>query len=91
MKQILNYINGQLIKPQDGHYIDVYNPSNGNIYAKCPNSSINDLETAIKSAKKAQYQWANQSNEYRRDLLFIIANEIEKNIEKFAIAETIDN
>ena len=91
MKEILNYINGQLIKPKDGSYIDVYNPSNGNIYAKCPNSGTSDLETAIKSAKKAHYEWANQSNEFRRDLLFDIANEIEKDKEKFAIAETIDN
>ena len=55
------------------------------------NSGTSDLKTAIKSAKKAHYEWANQSNEFRRDLLFDIANEIEKDKEKFAIAETIDN
>ena len=91
MKKILNYINGQLALPVKSNYIDIYNPSIGEVYAKCPDSSSEDLKMALKSAKKAFNEWKNASNEYRRDIILKIADEIEKNSDKFALAETIDN
>ena len=91
MKKISNYINGKLIQPVKSNYIDIYNPSLGEVYAKCPDSDSEDLKMALKSAKKAFNQWRNSSNEYRRDIILKIADEIEKNSDKFALAETIDN
>ncbi len=91
MKNILNYINGELVPPKKTKYLNVYNPANGKIYAKCPNSDNSDLKDAINSAKKAHSKWKNLTNENRRDILFKIADELEKNKEKFALAETIDN
>ena len=91
MKKISNYINGKLVAPVKSNYIDNYNPSTGKVYAKCPDSDSADLEIALKSAKKAFNQWKNASNEYRRDIIFKIADEIEKNKDEFALAETIDN
>ena len=91
MKIIHNYINGELIKPQNSKYINVFNPSTGKIYAKCPDSNISDLKSAVTSAKKAFTAWSQKTNEERSGILFRIANEIEKNKAKFALAETIDN
>ena len=91
MKRILNYINGKLIAPKNSKYIDVFNPSTGKIYAKAPDSGSSDLKLAVSSAKKAFNIWKEKSNEERSEILFKIANEIEKNKEQFALAETIDN
>ena len=91
MKKIKNYINGKLIHPEKSQYIDVYNPSIGEVYALCPKSDEHDLKIALKSAKKAFNKWKNTSNENRRDIVLKIADEIEKNKDKFALAETIDN
>ena len=79
------------MSPVKSNYIDVCNPAIGEIYAKCPDSSKDDLKIAIKAAKKAFNKWKNSSNEYRRDIILKIADEIEKNKDKFALAETIDN
>ena len=31
MEKILNYINGELVAPTNGNYLDNYNPSNGDM------------------------------------------------------------
>ena len=33
MKKILNYINGELVEPFSGSYLENYNPSNGKVYS----------------------------------------------------------
>ena len=91
MKTVHNYIDGKLMKPKKSKYLEVFNPSTGKIYAKSPNSSIEDLETAISSAKKAFFSWSKKSFEERSEILQKIANLLIDNKEKFALAETIDN
>ena len=91
MIKIKNYINGKLIKPKDSKYIRVFNPSAGKVYAKCPNSGIEDLNLAVTSANKAFTSWSKKPNEERSDILFSIADELKRNKEKFAVAETTDN
>ena len=91
MKTIFNYINGELARPKESKYIDVFNPSTGKVYAKCPESSILDLKSAVSSASKAFNSWKGLSIEARSSILFKIADEIEKRKDEFSIAETIDN
>ena len=91
MKTILNYVNGELVAPENSKYIDVFNPATGKVYAKSPDSGTSDLKSAVVSANKAFNSWKEKSNEERSGILFKIANEIEKNKDQFALAETIDN
>ena len=91
MIKIKNYINGELALPTDNQYLNVFNPSNGQVYAKCPNSSINDLELAVESAKKSFQMWSCLKQKERSNFLFLIANLIEKNIDDFSNAESLDN
>ena len=91
MIKIKNYINGDLALPTDNQYLDVFNPSNGQVYAKCPNSSIDDLELAIEGSKKSFQKWSSLKQSERSDFLFLIADLIEKNIDDFANAESLDN
>ena len=53
MINIKNYINGNLSEPLDQQFIDVWDPSNGKKFARCPNSNSKDLEFAIRSAQNA--------------------------------------
>ena len=91
MIKIKNYINGKLSKPSDKKYLDVFNPSNGKIYAQCPNSSKIDLDAAIQSSEKSFSAWSRLDQSDRSEFLFQIANLIEKNLDEFAKAESIDN
>ena len=47
MDVISNYINGELTPPINGTYLDLYDPSTGQIYSKVPNSDASDIEKAV--------------------------------------------
>jgi len=91
MIQLKNYINGNLYVSSNKKHIDVFNPSIGKVYACCPDSDKKDLDYAINSARSSFPYWANLTQKHRSDFLFIIADLIEKDLEKFAKAESIDN
>jgi len=40
MKKISNYINGELQPPLNNKYLDLYDPSTGEVYAQVPNSDL---------------------------------------------------
>ena len=53
VKKILNYINGELVSPINGKYLDNFNPSNGEVYSLIPDSRKEDIDIAVASAKEA--------------------------------------
>lgn len=75
MQKIANYINGKLVEPHSGKYIDNYNPATGQVYAFIPDSNSQDVSQAISSAKKAFPRWAALQNSER-------AKWLEKNIRR---------
>jgi aminomuconate-semialdehyde/2-hydroxymuconate-6-semialdehyde dehydrogenase len=52
-----NYINGELVPPATGAYLDVYNPATGQVYASAPNSDFTDVNRAVEAAQKAFPAW----------------------------------
>lgn len=86
-----NYIDGKLIAPVNGNYIDNIDPSTGKIYGEIPDSDAKDVDLAVAAARAAFPAWSRTTNEYRFRLLDRIAELIEENIEALALAETIDN
>ena len=53
MEKILNYINGELVEPISGNYLDNYNPSTGKVYSLTPDSEELDINNAVAAAKEA--------------------------------------
>lgn len=90
MEKILNYINGQLMEPVSGQFMDNFDPSTGQVYSLCPDSDAADVELAVKAAQEAFEGWSNTPNEKRSRIMLRISELIEKNIDAFAKAETID-
>lgn len=91
MQKILNYINGVLVEPVSKSYLDNYNPSIGEVYAKIPDSDKNDVENAHQAAKLAFPEWSKMSAQTRSNAMLKIADLIDKNLDKLALAETNDN
>ncbi|MGZ4049870.1 MAG: aldehyde dehydrogenase family protein, partial [Bacteroidia bacterium] len=91
MQHIKNYINGKLVEPVSKTYIDNYDPSTGKVYSLIPDSDEKDVEHAYSAAKKAFKEWSVTSKEKRSEYLLKIASLIEKNLDKLALAESIDN
>jgi len=53
MQKIQNYINGELIAPTSGEYLDNYNPAEGKVYSLIPDSNVDDIQLAVDAAKIA--------------------------------------
>ena len=91
MKQIYNYINGELVAPNSGKYLDLFDPSKGEVYAQVPDSNLTDVDHAVQAAKTASAEWAATSITERSKIMTRIADLIDKNIERLAEAESLDN
>lgn len=87
---VQNFINGNFEPPFSQKYIDNFNPSNGKILGKIPESNKEDVDAAVSSAKKAFKSWSKFSTKERSDFLNKIADLIEKNASELAQIESLD-
>ncbi|HEY3327321.1 MAG TPA: aldehyde dehydrogenase family protein [Novimethylophilus sp.] len=86
-----NFIGGKWVAPVDGEYFDVITPVTGQVFCQVARSQAPDIELALDAAHRVRESWANTSVGERSRLLLRIADRMEENLEKLAIAETWDN
>ncbi|WP_278362737.1 aldehyde dehydrogenase family protein, partial [Stutzerimonas kunmingensis] len=86
-----NYIGGEFVPPVKGEYFVNTSPVNGEVIAEFPRSGAEDIERALDAAHAAADAWGKTSVQDRALILLKIADRIEANLEKLAVAETWDN
>ncbi len=91
MQKLQNYINGELVAPASGNYIDNYHPATGKVYSLIPDSDAKDVELATDAAKKAFPEWSKKSIQERSAILLKLVDLIERDMDKLAEAESKDN
>jgi aminomuconate-semialdehyde/2-hydroxymuconate-6-semialdehyde dehydrogenase len=91
MQKILNYINGQLVDSVSKKFIDNIDPAIGSVYSHIPDSDERDVANAVSAAKAAYDGWAGMPVEKRSAVLQKIADLIDRDFEKLALAESVDN
>lgn len=91
MIRLQNFINGELLAPVKGQYIDNYEPATGKVYGEIPDSTEEDVELAVQAAEKAFPIWSNMTNEERGAIMMRISLGIEKRMDEFVAAESRDN
>ncbi|MFM7310826.1 MAG: aldehyde dehydrogenase [Flavobacteriales bacterium] len=89
--RIQNYIDGQHLDSLSGEFFDNIDPSTGKSYSTIPNSDAKDVELAYQAAKKAFPVWSRMEEKERAAWMIRLATAIEKNLESFAKAESVDN
>lgn len=90
-KRYENFIGGAWIPPVKGQYFENITPVTGHVYCEIPRSTAEDIELALDAAHAAKDKWGKTSAAERANLLNKIADRIEANLEKLAVAETWDN
>lgn len=91
MITIANYINGELMAPVGGQYLDNMDPSRGEVYSKIPDSDAADVELAAKAAKEAFPDWSKTPAAERSRIMMKISQLIMDNLPRLAEAESKDN
>lgn len=86
-----NYIGGTYRPPANGKYFENVSPVTGEVFCEIARSTQEDVEAALDAAHMAKEEWGNTSVTERANILNKIADRIEENLEKLAVAETWDN
>ena len=86
-----NFIGGEFVPAADGRYFENVSPVTGQAYCEVARSSGADVEKAIDAAHAAREGWANTSPAERSNVLLRIADRVEQNLERLAVAESWDN
>jgi aminomuconate-semialdehyde/2-hydroxymuconate-6-semialdehyde dehydrogenase len=88
--QIRNFIGGQFVDPIGGKYLDNIEPATGKPYSQVADSDVSDVDLAVAAAEKAFCDWSKRPATERSNFLLRIAGLIERDLEKFARAESVD-
>ena len=56
--KLQNLINGGFVDPADGATEDVINPATGEVFAQSPLSSAEDVDRAVRAARRAFQSWS---------------------------------
>ena len=88
--RINNFINGEFVEPISGRYLDNIEPATGKPYSQVADSDAHDVDLAVAAAEKAFCDWSKKPGTERSTFLLRIADLIERDLEKFARAESID-
>ena len=91
MERILNLIDGQLQPPAGDAWLDVHAPATGSVHAHLPDSDATDVQAAVDAAMHAFPGWAALGREGRSRVMLRLAELIERDLERFAEAESLDN
>ncbi|GED18369.1 MAG: acetaldehyde dehydrogenase ExaC [Kurthia gibsonii] len=89
--QYENFIGGEWVPPVKGQYFDNITPITGEAFTRIPKSTPEDIELALDAAHAAKDAWGKTSPAHRAQVLNAIADRIEENLEKIAVAETWEN
>ncbi len=86
-------IDGQWADAASGKTFPVYNPATGEVMANVAEGDKEDINRAVQAARRAfeTGPWAKMSPSERGQLIYRLADLIEKNADEFAQLESLDN
>ena len=86
MREIEHFVNGQRVKGASGRFGDVFNPATGEVQAKVPFASADELAQAVEGAKAAQPGWAATNPQRRGRVLMEFVRLLHRDMDKLAEA-----
>lgn len=89
--QVLNYIGGELVASVSSTWLDNFDPSTGDVYSQIADSGEDDVSSAVSAATAAFPGWSFMPAEERFPVMMKLVGLIERDLEKLAVAESIDN
>jgi 5-carboxymethyl-2-hydroxymuconic-semialdehyde dehydrogenase len=89
---IKHYIAGSFVSGVEGKQFEDLNPSDNSVICHVAEGTSADIDRAVAAAKKAfeSGPWHSMRGEDRANLLHAVADEILRNKEELAVAETLD-
>ncbi|GAA4923996.1 acetaldehyde dehydrogenase ExaC [Actinoplanes utahensis] len=86
-----HYIGGEYVPPAKGRYFENPSPVTGQVFTEVARGTADDVERALDAAHAAAPAWGRTSPTERANVLNRIADRMEQNLEKLAVAEAWEN
>jgi aldehyde dehydrogenase len=86
-----HYIGGEYVPPAKGQYFENPSPVTGENFTEIARGTADDVEKALDAAHGAADAWGRTSVAERANILNKIADRMEANLEKIAVAEAWEN
>ncbi|GIF19193.1 aldehyde dehydrogenase [Actinoplanes tereljensis] len=86
-----HYIGGEYVAPAKGQYFENPSPVTGENFTEVARGTADDVERALDAAHGAADAWGRTSVAERANILNKIADRMEANLEKLAVAEAWEN
>ena len=86
-----NFVGGKWVESRSRAYFDVHNPARGEVIAKTPLSTAEDLDAAVAAAKKAFPAWRDTPPVVRARTMFRFVELLEEHFEELARIVTTEH
>ena len=83
-EELWHFVGGERVKGSSGHFGDVYWPMTGEVAARVPLASPDEVRAAVKNAKAAQPAWAATNPQRRARVFMKFLQLVERDNEKLA-------
>ncbi|MDQ6655689.1 MAG: aldehyde dehydrogenase family protein, partial [Verrucomicrobiota bacterium] len=90
LPKIGNFIGGEWVEARSGRYLENVEPATGKVYSLVADSDARDVDMAVAAAAEAFDGWSRTAASERSRILLRIADLIERDLGKLALAESID-
>ena len=84
MTDLTHYINGAHVAGTSGRFTDVYNPATGEVQARVPLASVEEINEAVAKAAEAQIGWGATNPQRRARVMMAFGQLINENMDKLA-------
>ena len=88
--ELKNMIGGEFADPAEGATEDVLNPATGDVIARSPLSSKEDVDKAVTAARRAFETWQYTTPSERQALLLKLADAFQERADEITDLETMD-
>lgn len=86
-----HWIGGEYVPPARGRYFENPSPVNGLPFTEIARGTAEDVERALDAAHAAAPAWGRVAAAERATILLRVADRMEQNLERLAVAESWEN
>jgi malonate-semialdehyde dehydrogenase (acetylating)/methylmalonate-semialdehyde dehydrogenase len=86
MQELTHHINGEHVKGTSGRFADVFNPATGEVQARVPLASVQEMDHAVRLAEVAQPKWAAVNPQRRARVMMKMVQLLNRDMDKLAEA-----
>lgn len=85
------FIANQWVEPHSGEWFETRNPATGELLAHVPQAGPEDVDRAVRAARRALPSWSATPDHVRARYLHALARQVQKHARRLAVLETLDN